>query len=227
MAIHEELQRFVREALARGRARDEIGATLRDAGWREDQVHSALDSYAAIEFPIPVPKPRPYLSARETFIYLVLFTTLYLTAFNFGRLIFQFINLGLPDPAAVYETVESAREAIRFSIASIVIAFPIFMWLSILISRSIKRDPAKRASKVRKWLTYMTLFVAAAIIIGDLTALVYSFLGGDLSARFALKIVTVAAIAGVVFGYYLWDLRQEETTPETAPEPGPETEPHA
>ncbi len=213
MAIHEELQGFVKKALAHGTPRHAIKDALLEAGWREDQVDSALSAYAVSEFPIPVPVPRPYLSARDAFIYLVLFTTLYLTTFNLGRLIFQFINIGLPDPAAMYDVVDSARQAMRFSIASLVIAFPIFLYLSMLIGRSIKRDPSKRASKIRKWLTYMTLFVAAAVIIGDLTALVYSFLGGELSLRFALKVGTVAAIACGIFGYYLWDLRQEEKSP--------------
>jgi len=210
MAINEELQSFVKDALARGQSRDAIEKALLKAGWKSDQVNGALASYAPVEFPIPVPVPKPYLSAREAFIYLVLFTTLYLTTFSLGRLIFQFINLGLPDPAAFYGYADSARQAIRFSVASLIIAFPIFMYLSLLIGRSIKLDPSKRASKVRKWLTYMTLFVAAAVIIGDLTALVYSFLGGELSLRFGLKALTVAGIAGGVFGYYLWDLRQEE-----------------
>jgi len=210
MAINEELLGFVKEALARGTPRKDIENALLEAGWREDQVKAALAAYAASDFPIPVPVPKPYLSAREAFMYLVLFTTLYLTTFNLGRLIFQFANLAFPDPAALHDAVESAREAIRFSVASLIIAFPIFMYMSILIGRSIKRDPSKRASKVRKWLTYMTLFIAAAIIIGDLTALVYSFLGGELGLRFGLKVLTVAVIAGGVFGFYLWDLRQEE-----------------
>jgi len=214
MAINEELLSFVKDALARGLPRAEIEGALLEAGWKADQVEHALAAFAPVEFPIPVPRPRLYLSAREAFIYLVLFTTLYLTAFNFGRLIFQFINLGFPDPAAYAGFVDSVRQAIRFSVASLVIAFPIFLWLSLLIGRSIKRDPSKRASKVRKWLTYMTLFVAAGVIIGDLTTLVYSFLGGDLSARFALKVVTVAVIAGGIFGYYLWALRKEETRSE-------------
>jgi len=97
----------------------------------------------------------------------------------------------------------------------LVIAFPIFLYLSLLIARAIKRDPSKRASKVRKWLTYMTLFVAAGVIIGDLTTLMYNFLGGELSLRFGLKVVTVAVIAGGIFSYYLWDLRQEEQETQT------------
>ena len=210
MAINDELQSFVKDALARGQSRDAIEKALLKAGWKSDQVQGALAAYASVEFPIPVPRPRPYLSAREAFMYLVLFTTLYLTTFHLGRLVFQFINLGLPDLAEFYNYAASARQAIRFSVASLIIAFPIFMYLSMLIGRSIKRDPSKRASKVRKWLTYMTLFVAAAVIIGDLTWLVYSFLGGEMSLRFALKAITVAVIAGGIFGYYLWDLRQEE-----------------
>ncbi|MFC2095815.1 DUF5671 domain-containing protein [Candidatus Bipolaricaulota bacterium] len=210
MASNEELLGFVRDSLASGQSRAQIEDVLLQAGWKADQVKHAIAAFAPVEFPIPVPRPKPYLSAREAFMYLVLFTTLYLTTFNLGRLFFQFINLGFPDLAADYDFVDSVRQAIRFSVASLVIAFPIFMYLSLLIGRSIKRDPSKRASKVRKWLTYMTLFVAAGVIIGDLTALVYSFLGGDLSARFALKVVTVAVIAGGIFGYYLWDLRKEE-----------------
>lgn len=211
MAINEELLNFVKDALARGLSRAEIEDALLQAGWKPDQAKSALGAFAQVDkFPIPVPKPKPYLSAREAFMYLVLFTTLYLTTFNLGRLIFQFINLGFPDPAAYYDFVNSAHQAIRFSVASLIIAFPIFMYLSLLIGRTIKRDPSKRASKVRKWLTYMTLFVAAGVIIGGLTALVYGFLGGELSPRFALKALTVGIIAGGIFGYYLWDLRQEE-----------------
>jgi len=216
MAINEELLSFVKDALTRGQSRADIENALLQAGWKPDQVKGALAAFAEIDkFPIPVPRPKLYLSAREAFMYLVLFTTLYLTTFNFGRLIFQFINLAFPDSAAYAEFADSARQAIRFSVASLVIAFPIFLYLSLLIGRAIKRDPGKRTSKIRKWLTYMTLFVAAGVIIGDLTTLVYNFLGGELSLRFGLKVITVVVIAGGIFGYYLWDLRQEERETQT------------
>jgi hypothetical protein len=59
-------------------------------------------------------------------------------------------------------------------------------------------------------LTYMTLFVAAAVLIGDVANLVFRLLGGELSTRFSLKVVTVGAIAGTAFWYYLSDLRRDE-----------------
>ena len=204
MAINEELISFVKDALASGLSRPQIEDALLKAGWESGQVKSALTAFAEIEFPIPVPRPKPYLPAREAFMYLVLFTTLYISAFNFGKLIFQFINRAFPDPAAPAGFVEYTREAIRWAVASLIIAFPIFLYVSRLLNRAVKRDPSKRISKVR------TLFVAASIIIGDLTALVYNFLGGELRPRFLLKVLTVGVISGSIFGYYLWDLRQEE-----------------
>ena len=62
---------------------------------------------------------------------------------------------------------------------------------------------------MRRWLTYVTLFVAACTLIGDLASRVYSLLGGEL-ARFLLKVVVVGAIAGAIFWYYLSDLRTDE-----------------
>ena len=41
------------------------------AGWREDELTNALSAYADIAFPVPVPRPKPYLQAREAFLYLV------------------------------------------------------------------------------------------------------------------------------------------------------------
>lgn len=215
MAISEELLSFVRDALARGLSRAQIEEVLMRAGWGSDQVKSALGAFAEIDFPIPVPMPKPYLSAREAFMYLVLFSTLYICAYNVGKLVFQFINRAFPDPAASAGFAEYTREAIRWSVASLIIAFPVFLYVSRLLSLAAMRDPSKRASKVRKWLTYITLFVAAGVIIGDLTTLVYNFLGGELTTRFLLKALTVGIIAGAIFGYYLWDLRQEESETKT------------
>jgi hypothetical protein len=90
------------------------------------------------------------------------------------------------------------------------VAFPIFLLLSIHEHRQVARNHARRLSPVRRWLTYLTLFVAAGFLIGDLTTLVYNALGGEITTRFSLKVIVVGAVAGTIFGHYLRGLRREE-----------------
>ena|SRR5438445_3174626 len=92
----------------------------------------------------------------------------------------------------------------------LVIAFPAFMFIAHYIGKDVAKRPSKRLSPVRRWLTYLTLFIAAGFLIGDLTTLVYNVLAGELTSRIALKVMVVVIIAGTVFGYYLSDLRKEE-----------------
>jgi hypothetical protein len=212
MSAGDELLAFVRDALSRGLSRAQIEDALRRSGWTTDQIRGALASYAEIDFPIPVPRARPYLSAREAFMYLVLFGTLYASAFNLGSLVFDFINLAFPDAAqqSFDGFPQYVRDSIRWSMSWLIVAFPVFLYLSWLTERDIGRNPVKRASKVRRWLTYLTLFAAACALLGDFATLVYNVLGGELTVRFLLKVVTVALIAGTAFVYYLRDLRQDE-----------------
>ena len=211
MAAGDELVDFVRDALGRGAPRPQIEEALRKGGWTADQIRGALAAFVDVDFPVPVPRARPSLSAREAFIYLVLFGTLYTSAFQLGSLIFDIINLRFPDPAQESENYSTyIRESMRWSISSLIVAFPVFLYLSWTTEREVMRDPVKRASKVRRWLTYLTLFASACALIGDVTTLVYNALGGELTIRFVLKVATVGLIAGTAFVYYLRDLRQDE-----------------
>ena len=205
----QDLDVFVREALAKGAGREAIENALAAAGWPAAQARSALNGYADVEFPVPVPKPRPYLSAREAFLYLVLFATLYLTAYHLGSLLFDLINRAFPDPAMT-DFGRPVGRSMRWSIASVIIAFPVFVYVARYLGRELARNPVKRLSAVRRWLTYLTLFLAATVLIGDMITLVYNVLGGELGIRFVLKVLVVAVIAGTIFGYYLWDMRREE-----------------
>jgi hypothetical protein len=210
MAEKDDLLRFVHDALGRGVPRAEVQAILVKAGWDRSRVASALAAFADVEFPLPVPRPRPYLSAREAFLYLLLFTTLYMSAFNLGSLLFALIDRQFADAAEIPQAAAATRAAIRWSISAIVVAFPVFLFLSRLTSREMRSDPARRGSLVRRWLTYLTLFVSAGFLIGDVIALVYNALGGELTVRFGLKVAVIGVIAGSAFGYYLSDLRSEE-----------------
>jgi hypothetical protein len=202
-AATEDLERFVRDALARGESRAAIEAALASAGWPQEQVREALDAYADVPFAVPVPRPRPYLSAREAFLYLVMFASLYVWAVQLGNLLFDLVNHWLPDPADPQWQVQWQGRSMRWAVASILIAFPLFLYVSRLLSREMAGSPVKRLSVVRRWLTYMTLFLAAGVLVGDLITLVFNLLGGALTLRFVLKVAIVGAIAGAIFWFYL------------------------
>ena len=207
----EELTEFVKASLARGISRAEIDTVLRGAGWTIDQTRTALSGFAETTFPIPVPRPRPYLDARDAFVYLVLFTTLYWSAYHLGSLLFDIINVTFYDPASDQgRLMPIARSAMRWSIASLIVAFPVFLYMSRLVARDIAADPNKRHSKIRRWLTYLTLFFASTVILGDVISLLYNLLGGELTIRFVLKTLVVAFIAGTVFWHYLASVRDAQ-----------------
>ena len=152
-------------------------------------------------------------SPKDVFLHLLAIITLYASAGSFIVLLFQYINILIPDllDRSGYSGIESAYGTIRWSIASLVVIFPVYIATSWFLNKSYKTTPLKRNLKIRKWLIYFTLFVAALIIIGDLVALVFNLLGGELTTRFLLKILTIFFVAGSVFYYYFWDLRSHGT----------------
>lgn len=208
-----ELQRFVRDSLTAGIPRPEIESALKAAGWSPEQVNDALRTYSTVAFAVPVPNPRPYVSAREAFLYLVLYSTLFLSAYSLGDLLFGLIDKFVPDPASAsggyYYGDEDYR--IRWAIARLVVGLPVFLFTAHRIGRMLRRDPSKQGSPVRKWLTYVALFIAGSVVIGDIVTLISYALDGDLTSRFLLKVTTVAIIAGAIFLYYLRDLGRDET----------------
>lgn len=207
------LETFVHDALAAGASRAEAEKVLLESGWPVDQVKSALSSYAAVDFAVPVPRPRTQLSARDAFLYLVMFGMLYFSAYHFGNLLFQFINMAIPDPLDA--DPEWAVGRIRWSTSVVLVTFPVFIYTAWRIAGSFRKDPFQRTSAVRKWLTYMTLALAACIIVGDVVVLLHSLLTGELTARFLLKAVTVALISGGIFTYYLTWMRADDAALDT------------
>jgi len=211
MAADKELLEFVSQALMSKVPRDEIERILAEAGWPRDRVKAALSSFADVEIPLPVPRPRAYGSARDAFLYLVIFVALCLSSYYLGSLFFNIIDIAFPDPAVTERSELLRPDRIRWAIAMLVVSFPAYLILSVKINSEIAKDSEQRGSRVRKWLTYLTLFIAAMFVIGDLVGLVYQFLKGELTIRIGLQILTVAAIASVIFVYYLRSIGRDES----------------
>ena len=201
-----QLDSFVREALNRGESGERIGAALVSAGWTKKEVDAALADWAVAEFGMAVPKPKPYVSAREAFLYLVLFLLLGVVAWNLGSLLFALIDRSIPDVLENRVYFGGANDdQIRGAISGLVVGAPLLIWLAWSVRKQRRANPAMQRSRVRKWLTYITLVIAASTLIGDAIGLVYKFLSGDLSTRLLLKMLVVGGLAGAIFLYFMRD----------------------
>lgn len=208
MASKDPVVQFVREALLKGHSRPEIKAALQDAGWSKWEISQGLASFAETDFSPPVPKPHPQLTARDAFVYLVLFTSLGFTAGFLISLISANLNILLPDPSDDLYRAEQSAEIIRMAISVLVIAAPVYIWMTVYTRRQIAADAGHKRSLVRKWLTYLALFVAAMFFLGDGVMVIYTFLDGEMTMRFILKALTFALISGAIFGFYLRDVEE-------------------
>jgi len=151
-------------------------------------------------------------TAKDFFIYLGVLIGLYASTISLINLLFSLINKWLPDINTF--SYDSYTYSIRFAIAVLVIFFPAFMYLSRISTQAIVLTPEKKEMWVRRWFSFLTLFIAGLTIAIDLSTLVYRFVGGeDLTLRFVLKVLVVLIIAVVIFRYYLAELRRDFTLP--------------
>lgn len=201
MRPSDQLAEFTRDALAAGKSRDDIRTALTRSGWAPNEVSEALDAWADIDFPTPVPRPRPYVSAREAFFYGLMFAALAMTAWHLVALLHNLIDHWMADPLAE-NAGRYTLNSTRWSIAALIVFTPTFLVLNRRTVQATKADPGKRRSGVRKWFGYVTLFLASVSLLGDLMAVIYALLSGDLTARFTLKALVVAGVAGTIFTYF-------------------------
>ncbi|HYE59630.1 MAG TPA: DUF5671 domain-containing protein [Candidatus Kapabacteria bacterium] len=154
---------------------------------------------------------KPKTSPKDFFLHLLAMVALYVSAVSLTTVVFQLINLSVPDALDQhgYYTADSARRIIRSSLSFLIVFFPVYLYTSWHLHTTYLKDVVKRSLWIRRWLLYFTLFVAALINIFTLVSLVNHLLDGELTLRFCLKVLTIFFVAGSIFGYYLWDLKRD------------------
>lgn len=208
------LHEFVGQSLAKGQSRDEIAAVLKEGGWDTGDIRKALAAYHDCDFPVPVPSKRYSLAARDTVFYLFLFTALYLATLGVIFLAFNILDLILPQ-ASDHQNIDHIESRIRYWIAWTIVFAPVYLTAAWKAEARTREDPARLMSSAQQWLTYITLFVAGMTALGDLVALFYGFLSGDVTLRFILKVAVIGTVSGAVLAYYFRSIRKVEDREQT------------
>jgi len=145
-------------------------------------------------------------TAKDFFIYLGVIIGLYVSSVSFLMLVFQITDKLFP---LAGEYAVNLDASIRSSLAALIIFFPAFIYVSYLANKDLKLSPKKKDIWIRRWMIFLTLFVAGLTIAIDLVTLVYRFLGAeDLTLRFFLKVFFVLAVAITIFKFVLKDLKR-------------------
>ncbi len=137
--------------------------------------------------------------------------TLYWSAGSLLALLFAIIDGVVRDNLDYY--IDPYSGGIRFAIASLLVIFPISLTLFTTLKRDALHYPEKFLLPLRRWLYAFTMFVTALALIGDIIALLNSFLGGELTTRFLLKAISVLLVAGLVFWFSLLEMKIKPDQP--------------
>jgi hypothetical protein len=201
---YDALIEFVQAARKQGASDTFLADLLERRGWPRKEIYNAFAGvYEQLTgLAVPARGAPSAESARDAFLHLLSFGTLGTWTFGLGMLFFTLIDLHFPDPVAAQQ-FQNPNVEISSALASIIVAFPIYLLTMRLLVRGARRHSEKLESGVRKWLTYIALLIAASAVIGDLVTFLSYFLRGDLTPHFVLKVLTVLIIAGGVFWYYL------------------------
>lgn len=147
-----------------------------------------------------------HVTPKDFFLWAGAMATLYVSVVSFLALVFNYINYLFPDPLEAYAT-DPYSAGMRFAMASLIVVFPLYLFLTRILNEDIRHNSEKKDLWVRRWFIFLTLFVAGITLAIDLVVLINGYLGGELTTRFALKSLAVLIVVGAGFLYYFFDLK--------------------
>lgn len=147
--------------------------------------------------------------ALDVFVYLGIGIMLVMSVTNLLQIIFTAIDRKFPDILNGGDYIDIYSSDVRLAIASLVVMYPLYIALSWYTSKDIAKFLYKRDLTIRKVVIYTTLFITACTLIGTLVSIIYTYLGGELSARFGWKALAVFLVACAVGWYYLYSMRRD------------------
>lgn len=148
-----QLLEFISAGKAKGASDEFLAALLTRRGWPGDDIYAALGKYWETATGLAIPeRSGSGESAKDAFLYLLSFSTLATWSGALGSMLFQFIDNWIPDAVSPH-TVYSLRTSVTWQMASIAVAFPIYLLVTKLIFSEAAKAPERLQSGVRKWLT--------------------------------------------------------------------------
>jgi hypothetical protein len=147
-------------------------------------------------------------NAKFAFMYMFSLVALLFMALGTGQVFFQAINKYIPDFAAPYANGFDSG-LLKFAISALIISIPLYYLTMRFLEQNLIKGHLEKEAGIRRWLIYFILFVSSVTMVIWLMITIGNFLDGELTSKFILKALTAIVIAGIIFSYYLYDIRRE------------------
>lgn len=218
-----ELEKYINSAREQKVPDNEIKEQLVKVGWTESDVTSALSPKPSSSINLP-PPPAPHPGMWVSFQYIIFFISLYVTATALSSILHYEVDDFIKDPVGNGYDRYSAfsifdyfgllfGDAILIHLATIIVAFPIFGTLFVVINKEAVTKPFIKGLKARKFLIYTTLVFTFLILIGHIIRIIYSFLTGAVTIRILANLAVTFLVTGSIFVYLLhevWEDRKSQ-----------------
>lgn len=161
-------------------------------------------------------KPQPsHFSMWVGFLYIILFISLYISFTSFGGILHYAVSKYFEDPVeqSAYSLLNIDKTLLKMYIAGIIVSYPIFAILFIVLKKQIFKNPAVKNLSVRKLFIYITLVITFLIMIGHLTLTLYGFLSGNSTIASFMHFLVTFTVAGSIFVYFLLEILEDRHLP--------------
>ena len=151
----------------------------------------------------------PKLHVGFFFLSLGFLVTLITSVVAFLNLAFSTLDKRFPDVLnAVYTYGYNSYdyESMRTALSTLIIFFPALLLVAYFWNKKAVSVLGSIDTQIKKWLTYIVLFLSAIVVAIDLVTLVRYFVAGEITNRFIFKVLVTLVIALFVGGYFILQL---------------------
>ncbi len=211
-----DLEKYIASSREQNIGDEEIKSHLIKAGWSEGEVLEALNPIPTVAPNIP-PPPVPRVGMWVGFEYVILFIALYISATSIGGILHYAVDKYIPDvlkssDIGAYVGATFSDILLKGYLAALIVAFPIFALLFVLLKKEVINKPVVKSLRARKLLFYITLVGTFLIMIWHLITTIFGFLNGVTSVNSVAHLAVTFLVAGSIFVYLLVEVKEDRKT---------------
>jgi hypothetical protein len=228
----QELNAYITKARDKKLTDEQIKNQLNEVGWSTEQITEALAQES--DLPVPPIPPVTHVGMWTGFLYTIFFISLYILSLAIAGI----FNIWIDKPLMVttvnntsnalggalinnsnsinspYDFLSSTfnidmTQLVRAFVAAIIVSYPVFLFISILLKKQLKTQPSIRSLRSRKVLIYLTLIMTFLILLGDIVIGIYDFLAGSITSITIRHLLVTILISGPIFIYFITEVKND------------------